>query len=205
MEPSRYRIGQSKIFFRAGELATLEENRDLKLTDLIISFQAHCRAYLARRLYQRRVQQSNAIRVLQRNGLAWLKLRNWQWWRLFTKVKPLLQVTNQEAAISQRDEEIRQIRDRIQRKEAEMMEVQVKLEQLQEERTLLQTQLETESEERTVAEELRDRYKARNQELDEIVNELQSRIEESEEGVAKLTEEKKKMMVCDIFNCLFLS
>lgn len=32
------------------------------------------------------MQQSSAIRVLQRNGLAWMKLRNWQWWRLFTKV-----------------------------------------------------------------------------------------------------------------------
>lgn len=92
MDKNLYRIGQSKIFFRAGVLAQLEEERDLKLTDLIISFQAQCRAFLARRLYQKRVQQSNAIRVLQRNGLAWLKLRNWQWWRLFTKVKPLLQV-----------------------------------------------------------------------------------------------------------------
>ena len=86
MEATLYRLGQSKIFFRAGVLARLEEERDLKLTDLIISFQAQCRAFLARRLYQKRMQQSNAIRVLQRNGLAWLKLRNWQWWRLFTKV-----------------------------------------------------------------------------------------------------------------------
>ena len=34
----------------------------------------------------------NAIRILQRNCAAYLKLRNWQWWRLYTKVKPLLQV-----------------------------------------------------------------------------------------------------------------
>lgn len=86
LESNLYRIGQSKIFFRASVLAHLEEERDLKLTDLIVSFQAQCRAFLARRLYQKRMQQSNAIRVLQRNGLAWLKLRNWQWWRLFTKV-----------------------------------------------------------------------------------------------------------------------
>ena len=40
------------------------------------------------------MQQLNAIRILQRNCAAYLKLRNWQWWRLYTKVKPLLQVTN---------------------------------------------------------------------------------------------------------------
>jgi hypothetical protein len=38
------------------------------------------------------MQQLNAIRILQRNCAAYLKLRNWQWWRLYTKVKPLLQV-----------------------------------------------------------------------------------------------------------------
>ena len=26
------------------------------------------------------------MKVLQRNCAAYLKLRNWQWWRLFTKV-----------------------------------------------------------------------------------------------------------------------
>ena len=45
------------------------------------------------RNYQKRVQQLNAIRILQRNCAAYLKLRNWQWWRLYTKVKPLLQVS----------------------------------------------------------------------------------------------------------------
>ncbi len=44
------------------------------------------------RNYVKRIQQLNAIRILQRNCAAYLKLRNWQWWRLYTKVKPLLQV-----------------------------------------------------------------------------------------------------------------
>ena len=45
------------------------------------------------RNYVKRTQQLNAIRILQRNCSAYLKLRNWQWWRLYTKVKPLLQVS----------------------------------------------------------------------------------------------------------------
>ena len=32
------------------------------------------------------MMQLNAIRVIQRNCAAYLKLRNWTWWRLFTKV-----------------------------------------------------------------------------------------------------------------------
>ena len=30
------------------------------------------------------------MKVIQRNCAAYLKLRNWQWWRLFTKVSALL-------------------------------------------------------------------------------------------------------------------
>uniref|UniRef100_A0A8C3T527 Myosin heavy chain 11 n=1 Tax=Chelydra serpentina TaxID=8475 RepID=A0A8C3T527_CHESE len=48
LDPNLYRIGQSKIFFRTGVLAHLEEERDLKITDIIIAFQAQSRGYLAR-------------------------------------------------------------------------------------------------------------------------------------------------------------
>ena len=201
LESSTYRIGQSKVFFRAGVLAHLEEERDAKLTDLIICFQSQCRAYLARRLYQKRVQQSNAIRILQRNGLAWLKLRNWQWWRLFTKVKPLLAVTNNEAAISQREEELRQLRERIQNNDQELTDTKQRLTQMAEERASLQIQLQTELEERSEAEDNADRTKTKFIELQETCNELQTRMEESDEHLTKLTDDKKKLEV--IFHVIY--
>ena len=49
LDDNLFRIGQSKIFFRGGVLAHLEEERDLKLTDIIIQFQAQCRGFLARK------------------------------------------------------------------------------------------------------------------------------------------------------------
>merc|ERR550534_1051 len=57
MDPNLYRIGQSKIFFRAGVLAHLEEERDLKLTEVITIFQAYCRGNIARRNYHKRITQ----------------------------------------------------------------------------------------------------------------------------------------------------
>lgn len=39
LDPNLFRVGQSKIFFRAGVLAHLEEERDYKITDLIVNFQ----------------------------------------------------------------------------------------------------------------------------------------------------------------------
>ncbi|CAL8254946.1 unnamed protein product [Arctogadus glacialis] len=43
LDPNLFRISQSKIFFRTGVLAHLEEERDLKITDKIITFQSVCR------------------------------------------------------------------------------------------------------------------------------------------------------------------
>ncbi len=36
------------------------------------------------------------LTVIQRNVRGWLTLRNWQWWRLYTRVKPLLSAAKQE-------------------------------------------------------------------------------------------------------------
>lgn len=49
LDPNLFRIGQSKIFFRTGVLAQLEEERDLKITVIIIAFQAQARGFLARK------------------------------------------------------------------------------------------------------------------------------------------------------------
>lgn len=40
------------------------------------------------RAFAKKQQQLSALKVLQRNCAAYLKLRHWQWWRLFTKVGP---------------------------------------------------------------------------------------------------------------------
>lgn len=45
------------------------------------------------RAFMKRQQQLSALRVMQRNCAAYLKLRNWQWWRLFTKVLFRVRVT----------------------------------------------------------------------------------------------------------------
>ncbi|XP_030068130.1 myosin-11 isoform X1 [Microcaecilia unicolor] len=194
LDPNLYRIGQSKIFFRTGVLAHLEEERDLKITDIIIAFQALSRGYLARKAFAKRQQQLTAMKVIQRNCAAYLKLRNWQWWRLFTKVKPLLQVTRQEEEMQAKDEELQRITERQQKAESELKELELKHSQLFEEKNLLQEQLQAETELFAEAEEMRIRLTAKKQELEEILHEMEARIEEEEERSQQLQGEKKKML-----------
>lgn len=91
------------------------------------------RSYLSRN-YQRRMQQINAIRVIQRNGRALMKTRNWSWWRLFTKIKPLLQVSRQDEELAQKQEEIRRLKSDVEVRSNQIQETEQKLQQVQVER-----------------------------------------------------------------------
>ncbi|XP_013779485.1 myosin heavy chain, non-muscle-like [Limulus polyphemus] len=195
LDPNLYRVGQSKIFFRAGVLAHLEEERDMKISDLIIQFQAFCRGLLARRNYQRRLQQLNAIRIIQRNCSAYLKLRDWAWWRLYTKVKPLLQVTKQEEKLSAKEDELRQVKEKMEHAEQAALDLEKKLQQIDNEKNMLAEQLQAETELCAEAEESRLRLSSRKQELEEILHDLEARIEEEEEQNQNLTAEKKKLQL----------
>jgi myosin heavy chain 9/10/11/14 len=195
LDNNLFRVGQSKIFFRAGVLAHLEEERDYKITDLIVNFQAFCRGFLARRNYQKRLQQLNAIRIIQRNCAAYLKLRNWQWWRLYTKVKPLLEVTKQEEKLVQKEDELRLIRDKLDNLAKSSQEYENKYQSAIEEKTRLAETLQAEIELCAEAEEGRMRLAARKQELEEMMQDLEARIEEEEERVIALNTEKKKQQL----------
>ncbi|XP_027877823.1 myosin-9 isoform X2 [Xiphophorus couchianus] len=193
LDANLYRIGQSKVFFRAGVLAHLEEERDMKITDIIISFQAWCRGYVARKAFAKRQQQLTAMKVIQRNCAAYLKLRNWQWWRLFTKVKPLLQVSRQEEEMQAKDEELHKVKERHLQAEQQLQEMEEKHQQLNAEKMALQEQLQAETELCAEAEEMRARLAAKKQELEEILHDLEARVEEEEERASHLATEKKKM------------
>ncbi|XP_071108361.1 myosin heavy chain, non-muscle-like isoform X3 [Haliotis cracherodii] len=192
LDGNLFRVGQSKIFFRAGVLAHLEEERDLKLTDIIIQFQSLARGLLARRNHMRRLQQINAIRVIQRNCAAYLKLRNWQWWRLFTKVKPLLQVTGQEEKQKVVEEELKKVKDSFDKQKQDYDEVERRYAQIIEEKNILAEQLEAESAICQEAEEARARLAARKQELEDVLHDMELRIEEEEDRCNALLDEKKK-------------
>ncbi|XP_033983811.1 myosin-10 isoform X1 [Trematomus bernacchii] len=188
-----FRVGQSKVFFRAGVLAHLEEERDLKITDTIIRFQSASRGYLARKAFTKKQQQMSALRVMQRNCAAYLKLRNWQWWRLFTKVKPLLQVTRQDEEIQVREADLQKAKDHVTRVEQDYTDLDKKHAQLIEEKSVLADQLQAEAELFAEAEEMRARLASRKQELEEVLSEMETRLEEEEERGTQLTNEKKRM------------
>lgn len=53
LEADRYRVGHTKVFFRAGTLGTMEEIRDEKLAKIITWMQAQIRTFLGRKKFRK--------------------------------------------------------------------------------------------------------------------------------------------------------
>lgn len=52
-DPSKYQCGKSKVFFRAGQVAYLEELRYRRLRSACVLLQRHLRGWLARMRFRR--------------------------------------------------------------------------------------------------------------------------------------------------------
>jgi myosin heavy chain 9/10/11/14 len=90
LDKSMYQLGRTKVFFRAGLLAELEEQRDRYMQNLFTLFQSSVRGYMQRRLARKRLYRHEAVGVLQQNLIALKSLQANPWWVLYTKMKPLL-------------------------------------------------------------------------------------------------------------------
>lgn len=86
LDEALFKIGTSKIFFKAGVLAELEERRDLLLYGIFSKIQAAARTWSSRRQMKKILNRAMAIRTIQRNARVYGELRDWPWWQLYTKV-----------------------------------------------------------------------------------------------------------------------
>lgn len=115
LDESIYRVGLTKVFFRAGVLAELEERRDTLIRDIVSKFQSVSRGFTQRRTAQKRLYRAEATRIIQHNFQSYVELHNNPWWRLFVRIKPLLGATRTAGEVRKRDETIQQLESRIQR------------------------------------------------------------------------------------------
>ncbi|KEY68819.1 hypothetical protein S7711_00687 [Stachybotrys chartarum IBT 7711] len=114
LDKALYRVGLTKVFFRAGVLAELEEQRDTLITEIMARFQAVARGFVQRRSAYKRLFRTEATRIIQRNVQVYLDLVENPWWQLIVKMKPLLGTTRTATEVKKRDAMIKQLNDKMQ-------------------------------------------------------------------------------------------
>ncbi|XP_059931582.1 unconventional myosin-XVIIIa isoform X2 [Gadus macrocephalus] len=131
LEKTNYHMGLSRVFFRAGALTKLEEQRDVQTRRNLTLFQSACRGFLARQAFKKRKIQNLAIRCIQKNIKKNRGVKGWPWWKLFTTVRPLIEVQLTEEQIRGKDEEIQQLKQRLEKVEKERNELRLNSDRLE--------------------------------------------------------------------------
>merc|ERR1712142_775655 len=92
----KYQLGHTKVFFRAGALAGLEEIRDSIVLKLVRFLQGQCYGYIRRKVYSIKYDQRELMKVIQRNFRKFQTLRSWGWFIIIQKTRPLIGQINLE-------------------------------------------------------------------------------------------------------------
>merc|ERR1711997_149772 len=93
---AKFQLGHTKVFFRAGALAGLEEARDDIVLKLVRWLQGQCFGHIRRTVYQQKADQRDLMKVIQRNFKKYQSLRNWGWFIIIQKTRPLIGQINLE-------------------------------------------------------------------------------------------------------------
>merc|ERR1712198_648743 len=101
----RWRLGHTKVFFRAGTVGMIEEVRDDCIKAILSYIQALCRGYLGRKQYKIEMFKKSMIPVMQRNFKKYLFFRDWTWFYLLNATKRFIGQEDVEAVIAKLEEE----------------------------------------------------------------------------------------------------
>merc|ERR1712128_183318 len=101
LDAEKYRVGKTKVFFRAGVLGEVEEIRDDVIGAMVNMVQNWVRGYIGRRKFKILQEQRVALTIVQRNIRKYVGMKQWRWFYVWMRVKPLIGKPRLENAIEQ--------------------------------------------------------------------------------------------------------
>ncbi|KAK4873785.1 hypothetical protein RN001_013145 [Aquatica leii] len=193
LDSDQFRLGHTKVFFRAGVLGQMEELRDDRLGKIMTWLQSWVRGYLSRKEFKKLQEQRLALQVVQRNLRKYLKLRTWPWYKLWQKVKPLLNVTRVEDEIKKLEEKAAKAQEAFEREEKAKKELEALYAKLLAEKTDLLSQLDSEKGSLGDIQERANKLQAQKSDLESQLSETQDRLTQEEDARNQLFQQKKKL------------
>ena len=192
LDKAWFRVGRTKVFFRAGVLAELEEKRDELIRTIMTRFQSVARGFVQRRISNKRLYRAEATHIIQHNFRAYLEMKANPWWRLFSRMKPLLGETRTAHEVKRRDEKIKQLETKMKQDQSERQKVEEERRRAEIEIQRIQQTLESERALALDKEEIFKRLQDREVELSEKLAGAIADQENLEDQLDELILAKKK-------------
>ncbi|XP_062706929.1 myosin heavy chain, muscle isoform X20 [Aedes albopictus] len=193
LDTESYRLGHTKVFFRAGVLGQMEEFRDERLSKIMSWMQSWCRGYLARKEFKKMQEQRVALETVQRNLRKYMKLRTWAWWKLWQKVKPLLNVSRVEDQIAELESKAQKAQEAFEKEEKARKELEALNSKLLAEKTALLDSLSGEKGALQDFQEKTAKLTAQKNDLENQLRDTQERLSQEEDARNQLMQTKKKL------------
>merc|ERR1711971_945422 len=97
----RYRLGHTLVFFRAGSLGGLKEERDKLVIKWVRFIQGEALRRIRGQVYQKKFDQRELIKVGQRNFRKFLSMRDWGWFIIIQKTRACIGLPNPQEELEQ--------------------------------------------------------------------------------------------------------
>ncbi|XP_058268245.1 unconventional myosin-XVIIIb-like isoform X2 [Hemibagrus wyckioides] len=189
-------LGSSKVFLKRGVLRSLDVQRDGLVKNWLVQMQAACVGHLARHRYRRLKVQQMAVKCIQRNIRVLNRVATWSWWKLLCRVRPLLDVNIDEHKVRGKEDEIRILRERLEKSEKERNELRQTSDNLETKIMAAVSELSDERFRGEAVSQALDTERAERLRLTKENKELQDRLDQSKVTVEalekQLAEEKQK-------------
>ena len=139
LDPSLFKVGNTKLFFKSGVLAQLENKKEKTLKAISVHLNAHARGKLTRLATHDKLKRITSARVMGATFDTYNKLMEDPWFNLFVTIKPLLTSTQDISKTKKFSTQIKGLESKIEEKEkinttlaSEKSEIETKLKEVRE-------------------------------------------------------------------------
>jgi len=188
----RWRLGHTKVFFRAGTIGILEEVRDECIKAILNYIQGLCRGYIGRKQYKIEIDKRNYIPVIQRNFKKYIFFRDWTWYFLINGTKRFIGQVNMEDEIAALEEEAAVACAAYDKEVAERDRLNEGISIMSQDKKDMMSQIEREQGDLSSYQQDLAKASAARAETEDLLSKTQNRLAETEAKRNEMTEKKKK-------------
>merc|ERR1712172_421489 len=193
LDPEKFRLGHTKIFFRAGVLGFMEEVREERIGNVLSWLQAQARGKASRLLFQKLQAQKLALYCLQRTIRNYYIGKTWLWWQLWLAIKPNLKCTKFAQYKAEYEEKIALADAHMDKVTAECSKVKTVYDRICNEKNELVLALQSGGSAVQDIIDKTNRIEAMKNDLQKQMNETNARIQGEEDAIATLGSQSNKV------------
>merc|ERR1712079_899921 len=193
LEEEKFRLGHTKVFFRAGILGYMEEVHEDRIGAVLSWLQAQARGKASRLVFKKLQDQKLALYCLQRTIRNYYIGKTWLWWQMYTNLKPQLKCSKFAQYKAEYEEKIAIAEANIDKAVAECNKVKSVYERISNEKNELVLALQSGG---SAVQDIIDetnRIEAMKNDLQKQMDETNARIRGEEDAIANLDSQAGKV------------